>query len=141
MPKVKSIDELSARELYKLAEKREKQEQQRLAEENKAKIEALKNKRKALIASHRKEITAIDRQLKKLTGSTATKKTKNNKSTTGTTEKIINLLATNKTMTTVQIRAALQENGLTVNNLSQTLAYLKRTKRITSPARSTYALT
>lgn len=140
MPKAKSIDELSAKELYKLAEKREKQEQEKKLAENRAKIEQLKNQKKALIASHRKEIAAIDRQLKKLTGSTAANKPGGVKTSGATTEIIINLLSTHKTMTTAQIRSALQDGGLSINNLSQTLAYLKRTHRVTSPARSTYSL-
>ena len=140
MARAKSIDELSAKELFKLAEKREKEEQDRKAAENKAKIEELKAQRKTLIATHRKEIAAIDRQLKKLMGTAAGKTTKTGKPAGGTTESILNLLATHKSMSTAQIRAELENNGLTVNNLSQTLAYLKRTKRVTSPARSTYAL-
>ena len=140
MPKEKSIDDLSARELYKLAERKEKQEQVKKLAENKAKIEELKSKRKTLITSHRKEISAIDRQLKKLTGTSTAKKVKSQQSPPGTTDSILDLLATNKIMTTTQIRTELEKNGQTVNNLSQTLAYLKRTKRVTSPARSTYSL-
>ena len=76
MPKAKSIEELSAKELYKLAEKREKQEQENKAAENKARIEELKAERKSLIAAHRKQIAAIDRQLKKLNSFFTPTKTK-----------------------------------------------------------------
>ncbi len=140
MPKTKSINELSARELYKLAERKEKQELDKKLAENKAKIEELKSKRKALIISHRKEISAIDRQLKKLTGTSPARKVNSKKTSQGTTDSILNLLESNKTMTTAQIRSELEKSGQTVNNLSQTLAYLKRTSRVTSPARSTYSL-
>ena len=141
MPRSKSIDELSASELYKLAEKREQEERERTIAQNKARIEALKSQRKKLIAAHKKEIAAIDRELKKLLGK-ATKKVKkgNNKQVGGTTDSILALLRQNKSMTTAQIRTELEQNGQTVSNLSQTLAYLKRTNRVTSPARSTYAL-
>ena len=141
MPRNKSIDELSASELYKLAEKREKQEQEKKIAANKARIETLKSQRKKLITAHRKEMAAIDRELKKLSG-TATKKVKkgNQKQAAGTTNRILKLLKDNKSLTTAQIRAELEKNGQTINNLSQTLAYLKRTNRVTSPARSTYAL-
>ena len=140
MPRAKAINELSAKELYKLAEKREKEEQEKKAAENKAKIDELKAQRKALIASHRKEIAAIDRQLKKLTGTSTGNKIKSKKAAGGTTDSILSLLTSHKSMTTAQIRTELENNGLTVNNLSQTLAYLKRTKRVSSPARSTYSL-
>ena len=141
MARTKSIEELSAKELYKLAEKREKQEQENKIAENKAKIDELKSKRKTLIAAHRQELAAIDRQLKKLTGKTAAGKSGRDKKNGGTTDSILALLKSNKTMTTAQIRAELEKDGQTVNNLSQTLAYLKRTQRVTSPARSTYTLT
>jgi len=140
MARSKSIEELSAKELYKLAEKREKQEQEKKLAENKAKIEELKLKRKTLFATHRKELAAIDRQLKKLTGKAVVGKSKKDKKNAGTTDSILTLLESNKTMTTAQIRTELEKNGQTVSNLSQTLAYLKRTQRVTSPARSTYAL-
>lgn len=140
MARAKSIEDLSAKELYKLAEKREKQEQEKKHAENKAKIEELKSKRKTLIATHRKALAAIDRQLKKLSGKAVVGTSKKEKKNAGTTDSILSLLEANKTMTTAQIRAELETNGQTVSNLSQTLAYLKRTQRVTSPARSTYAL-
>lgn len=140
MARTKSIEELSAKELYKLAEKREKQEQEKKLAENKAKIDELKSKRKTIIANHRKELAAIDRQLKKLTGKSSVGKSKKDKKSSGTTDSILSLLKSNKSMTTAQIRAELEKDGQTVSNLSQTLAYLKRTQRVTSPARSTYSL-
>lgn len=140
MPKAKNIEELSAKELYKLAEKREKEEQERKLAESKAEIEDLKNQRKDLIAQHRKELAAIDRKLKKLTGKSPARRGGGRKSDQGTTDSILALLASNKTMTTGQIRDELEKSGQSVANLSQTLSYLKRTERVTSPARSTYSL-
>lgn len=140
MPKVKSIDELSATELFKLAEKRKKEEEEKKIAANKAKIEELKSQRKALVAAHRKELSAIDRQLKKLTGITPISKTSNKNESSGTTDSILSMLSSAKSMTTAEIRTELENNGQSTNNLSQTLAYLKRTNRVKSPARSTYAL-
>jgi len=141
MAKIKSIEELSAKELYNLAEKREKQEQEKKAAENKAKIEDLKKQKKSLITSHRKQIAAIDRQLARLSGITVSRNSrKSTQAKAGTTDSILDLLKNHKTMTTAQIRTQLEGKGLKAKNLSQTLAYLKRTQQIKSPARSTYTL-
>ena len=67
MPK-KNISELSSDELYRLAQEREQQEAAEAKEAARAQIEELRNARRDMLARHRKELAAIDAEIRALGG-------------------------------------------------------------------------
>jgi hypothetical protein len=54
------------------------------------------------------------------------------------TERVMQIVVNAGEISTKDIKAELENEGLNVSNLSQTLAYLKRQGRVASPARSIY---
>jgi hypothetical protein len=136
MAKKKSIDELSAEELFALAQQREEQEAQAERELVKQQVEELKARRKELIAQHRKEISALDKEIKRLGGRTG-----GTRKPTGVnvTDAVMEIVYDAGEISTKEIKAKLDSKGVPTQNLSQTLAYLKRQGRVHSPSRSVYA--
>jgi hypothetical protein len=132
----KQVTELSAAELFKLAKKREQEELKKSMEANKEKLAAARVKKREIIARHRKELRKIDAEITRLSGKPATRKGK--KSGTSVTETVVAIIAEAGKMSTADLKAALKKKGVSTNNLPQTLAYLKRQGRITSPARAIY---
>ncbi len=142
----KTIDKMSANELYKLAQKREQEELKKLEAEKAAEIDSLRKERKALVADHNKALRAIDKKISALTG----KKTKPRKSTAASTKAsghkrgsltaaIIEILSSQESVTTNELRTQLKSKGLVSKNLNQQLAYLKRQGQVTSPSRGSYS--
>ncbi|HDK37437.1 MAG TPA: hypothetical protein ENG92_00255, partial [Thiolapillus brandeum] len=64
----KQVTELSSTELYRLAKKREQEELQKTLEANKARLAALRAKRRDLIAKHKKELRKLDTEIARLSG-------------------------------------------------------------------------
>ena len=54
-------------------------------------------------------------------------------------EQVLEIVAKTKKISTKEIKAQLDNRGIVANNLAQTLAYLKRQGKVTSPARSIYS--
>lgn len=135
MAKKKSIDELSAEELFALAQQREEQEAQAERELVKQQVEELKARRKELIAQHRKEVAALDREIKRLGGRSGSRKP----SGVNVTDAVMEIVYDAGEISTKEIKAKLDSKGVPTQNLSQTLAYLKRQGRVHSPSRSVYA--
>lgn len=138
MAKKKAIDAMSADELYALAQEREYQEQEAQQAERREKVEALRAERRELIASHKKALASLDSKIRKM-GGRAGRGTGRRSNGGNITAKVLEILANGKA-STKDIKATLDSQGVTANNLSQTLAYLKRTGRVTSPSRAVYAL-
>lgn len=138
MAKKKPVEKMSADELYALAQQREQEEQQAQQEAVRQEVDALRAQRRELIAKHKKEVAAIDAKIKKLGGRTGGGRRRGSAGGS-VTSAILEILATGKA-STKDIKAALDAQGITASNLSQTLAYLKRTGRVTSPSRAMYAL-
>jgi len=138
MAKKKAVEELSASELYKLAQQREKEEQRNALELNKKEIESLRAERRALVASHKKELNLIDVRIRKL-GGRKMKKTTPRSSSGNLTESIVSIVSTAGEISIKDLKASLAAEGIAANNLNQTLAYLKSKGRLKSPARSIYS--
>jgi hypothetical protein len=136
MAKKKSIDELSAEELYALAQEREQQEAEAQREAVRQQVDELKVQRKALIAEHKKELAALDKEIRKLGGRTRSRR---GVSSMNVTDVVLGIVQAAGEISTKDIRAQLDAQGIEANNLSQTLAYLKRQGRVQSPGRSLYA--
>jgi hypothetical protein len=132
----KDIQQMSAEELYALAQKKEKEEEAVQKEKAKAELAKLRDERKELIAKHKKKLAAIDAQIRAMGGRTggASKGRQ-----TGASATILKLLADGE-MDTKSIRARLESMGISVSNLGQTMAYLKRNGKVKSAARGVYKL-
>lgn len=133
----KSLSDLSAEELYELARVREEQEEAEAKEAARAHIEELKAKRRDIVARHRKELAAVDAEIRGLGGRAPRRKSRN--SGGSVTDHVLEIVGKSKKITTKQIKAELDKRGIVANNLAQTLAYLKRQGKVSSPARSVYA--
>lgn len=130
---------MSSNELFKLAEKRKKEEMAKELEAAKEKINALREKRRELVAKHKKQLAAIDSQIKKMGGAAPRGASKAN-GHGSVTKAVLSIIESAGTISTKDLKNALNTQGINAGNLAQTLAYLKRQGRITSPARATYKL-
>ncbi|WP_419604011.1 hypothetical protein [Thiolapillus sp.] len=132
----KQVTELSAAELYKLAQKREQEELQKSLEANKEKLIALRTKRRELVAKQKKELRKLDAEISRLSGKKTARKGR--KAGTSVTEKVVAIIAKAGKISTTDLKAELKKKGVATGNLLQTLAYLKRQGRVVSPARTIY---
>ncbi len=130
----KQVESLSSAELYRLAKKREQEEMRKTLEANKEKLKELRTKRRELITAHRKELAKIDREISRLSGKSVGGKRGS------ITDTVVKIIGDAGQISTTDLKAALKKKGVVVGNLSQTLAYLKRQGRVTSPARAVYKL-
>ena len=137
MAKKTTINDLSAEELYALAQQKEQEEHEQEREAVRAQIESLRNERRELVAKQRKQLAALDTKIRKLGGRTRSSK---GRAKGNVTDQVLSIVQSAGKISTKDIKAALESQGITANNLSQTLAYLKRTGRVTSPARSMYSI-
>ena len=142
---------MTAEDLYNLAKQREIEEQKKVMQENQQIIAELREERRQLQLKHNKEIREETRQLKirhknelkdvnarikslggRVSGASAT-----GKGRTGASAAIVEILDAGE-MDTKAIREKLEAIGISVGNLGQTLAYLKRNGRVASVARGIY---
>jgi len=139
LARAKSIEDLSASELYELARKREEEEREQEREALQQKVEELKAKRKEITARFRKELKLVDEQIQALSG----RKRRKGPARGGrqqASQTVLAFISSRGKATTKEIKAQLESDGIEVANLSQLLAYLKKSGRVTSPARSVYAI-
>lgn len=129
---------MSAAQLRALADKIEKQEAAEKAAQIKEEIASLKTERKSLVSDHKKALSAIDRKIARLTGKGA--KPGRSKRGGSASAAIVDFVGKSGKATTKEIKAALEKKGISTANLNQTLAYLKRQNRISSPSRAVYKL-
>lgn len=134
----KNLSEMSSDELYELARVREEQEEEKEKQAVRGRIEELRAKRRETVARHRKELAAIDAEIRSL-GGRAKRSRRRNAASGSVTEHVMQIVGNSKKISTKEIKAELEERGIVANNLAQTLAYLKRQGKVTSPARSIYS--
>ena len=132
------IANLSAEELFKLAKKKQAEEIEQKREAAKAEIDALRKKRRDLVAQHKKDLAKIDSELSSLTGRKASKDSSRASRGSNISNIVLEILGSGGQMTTKDLQAALNNRGVPAPNLAQTLAYLKKKGSILSPARSVY---
>jgi hypothetical protein len=133
----KSLSDLSSDELYELARAREEQEAAEAKDAARKQIEDLRTAKRELIAAHRKEVAAIDAQIRALGGRST--RTRRRASGGGSvTEQVLDIVNKAGQISTKEIKAELANRGVVANNLAQTLAYLKRQGKVASPERSIY---
>ena len=133
----KGISDLTSDELYELAREREEQEAAQEREALKEQLDELRAQRREIVARHRKELTAIDAEIRGLGGRAPRKQRRS--SGGSVTEHVMDIVSGSKKISTKEIKAELENRGVVANNLAQTLAYLKRQGKVSSPSRSVYA--
>ena len=138
MARRKTVEDMSSDELYALAQSRAEEELERQREETRLMVEELRARRREMVAQHKKEVAALDREIRKLSGKGKTTRTSSRRSGVNVTDRVMQIVANAGEISTKDIKAELENEGLNVSNLSQTLAYLKRQGKVTSPARSVY---
>ncbi|MCB1788743.1 MAG: hypothetical protein KDJ24_00470 [Gammaproteobacteria bacterium] len=134
----KTLSDLSSEELYELAREREMQEAEEAKEAVRAQVDELRAKRREIVARQRKELAAIDAEIRALGGRGGRAK-RRGRSGGSATDHVLEIVQGSKKITTKEIKAELENRGVVANNLAQTLAYLKRMGKVTSPSRSVYA--
>ncbi|MCG6965637.1 MAG: hypothetical protein LJE59_03940 [Chromatiaceae bacterium] len=134
----KNLSELSSDELYQLAQEREQQEAEEAKEAIRAHLDELRSARREMLARHRKEIAAVDAEIRKLGGRGGRGKRRGS-ADGSVTEHVMEIVSKAKKISTKEIKAELDSRGIVANNLAQTLAYLKRQGKVSSPARSIYS--
>lgn len=137
MAKRKSLENLSSEELYQIAREREEQERQHEEEARREQVSALREERRTLVARHRAELAALDRQIRALGGRAGAGRARGGSSLT---QVVLDAVAKSGEISTADLREQLEGRGVNVRNLSQNLAYLKRTGRLKSKGRGIYAV-
>jgi hypothetical protein len=135
----KSIDEMSAEELYELARQKEQEQLEQEREQVRRQVEQLKEQRKELIAEHKKALAAIDKEIKSLGGKRSAAQG-SARQRGDLSQRILEAVKASGTIKTAELKATLESQGVDVKNLNQQLAYLKRKGRVTNPERGVYAL-
>lgn len=140
-----NLDELDSAALFKLAQEKEKAEQEAEREENRARIDEIRSVRRELIARHKRDLMALDRELEQLMGRSprSTKhpvKTRHSRTGTSISDILISIVGSKDSMRIEEIREQAIEQGLTLSTVTQMLAYLKRTGRIESRGRGIYCV-
>ena len=129
-------ENMTADELYALAKQKEADEKKWFAEENKAKIASLREERKQMLNRHKKEVNEINAKIKQLGGRVPVSSAVA-KGATGATAAIVEILEAGE-LDTKTLREKLDEMGVSVKNIGQTLAYLKKNGKLASVARGIY---
>ena len=136
MARKKSLESLSAEELYALAEKKQLEEAEKEREAAREQLSALRAERREMIAEHKKALAALDKKIRKLGGKTSNR---GRSSSINVTDTVLKIVEAAGEISTKEIKEKLDAQGITASNLSQTLAYLKRQEKVVSTARSVYA--
>jgi len=136
MARKKPIEAMSADELYELAKAKEQEEFERERETIKQQIQELRSQRRELLARHKREIAVVDKQIRELGGQT---RSSGRGSRGNVSDRVLEIINRAGEITTKELQAQLEDEGVIPKNLGQTLAYLKRTGRVTTPRRAVYA--
>ena len=140
MAKKNSVNNMSSAALYKLAQKVEQEERAKQLEAAKEKIDALKVKRRELLANQKKELAKLDAEIKKLGGKTPKSTGRRKRNGGSVSAAVLDAIATAGEISTQDLKKALDSKGVIAGNLGQTLAYLKRQGKISSPSRAVYVI-
>ena len=134
----KDVNELSAAELYELAKQREVEEQEKERAALAKDIDKVKAEKKKLTADYRKQMRALDAKLQTMTGRKPRRRSGMGRGKI--TERILEIISERGPVSTKDLRAQLEADGIQAANLSQLLGTLKKNGRIVSPERAVYAL-
>ncbi len=141
MAKKNTVSNLSSAALYKLAKEREQEEMAKQQEANKEKLTALRLKRRELVARQKKTLAKLDAEIRKLGGKTPSSSMRKRRSAGNVSAEVLAVISEAGEINTQDLKAALAQKGITAGNLGQTLSYLKRQGKSSSPSRAVYAVT
>lgn len=130
------LNSLTAEELYALARQKEADERKKFEEQNKARIAELREERKQMLIRHKQEVNEINARIKELGGRVPVSSAAA-KGAASATAAIVEILEAGE-LDTRTIRERLDELGISVQSLGQTLSYLKRNGQVASVARGIY---
>lgn len=140
MAKKNSVNNMSSAALYKLAQKVEQEERAKQQEAAKGKIDALKVKRRELVANQKKELAKLDAEIKKLGGKAPKSPSRRKRNGGSVSAAVLDAIAAAGEISTQDLKKALDSKGVIAGNLGQTLAYLKRQGKVSSPSRAVYVI-
>ena len=129
-------NEMNSEQLFALAKEKQEAERKWIEEENKGKIAELREERKQMLLRHKKEVNGVNKRIKELGGRVPVSSAVA-KGATGATAAIVEILEAGE-LDTKTLREKLDEMGVSVKNIGQTLAYLKKNGKIASVARGIY---
>jgi aspartokinase len=133
----KPLTNLSSTELFELAKAKEEEELLQERERSKEILRGLRKERRMLIAEQRRALAIIDAKIAAHSGVKNTSGEGNRRS--GSSKQVLAVLVSaGGPLSTAAIREGLRTRGVSVGNLGQTLAYLKRRGRVTSPGGALY---
>ncbi len=135
MNKKKQMEELSSRELYTLALKREREEREQERRAYRERVRELRARRRQLVAEHRKELAKIDAEIRAMVGGSPKG---GGPRVRGVSAAVVEIVGKRGEVSRKELQAKLESRGIVAANLNQTLAYLKRQGRISSPRRGVY---
>lgn len=141
------LEDLDAATLYRLAREKEKAERVAQDSERRIRLRDLQVQRRETLERHRRELAQIDRELAaNLPGSSrpaspgerrVSRPFMEGPSIGGT---LCAIIADKSEMPIEEIRERATEQGISLKTVTQMLAYLKRTGRLTSARRGVYKL-
>ncbi len=138
MARRKSLEKMSAEELYELAREREQQEAAAV-DQSKEQIAELRAQRKALVAEHNKALKAIDKEISRLQGGKKRAARRGGGAPRGQlSARALELVVKHGPIKGKDLKARLEKEGLDATYLAQTLAGLKKKGQVASPSRGVY---
>ncbi|MDX1594143.1 MAG: hypothetical protein R3298_07835 [Gammaproteobacteria bacterium] len=138
MPRRKSVEKMSAEELYELARLRE-QEEAAAVDQSKEQIAELKAQRKQLVAENRKALKAIDKEIARLQGGKKRRGRRAGGAKRGElSARALELVKKHGPIKGRDLKARIEKEGIDATYLSQTLAALKKKGEIDTPSRGVY---
>lgn len=138
-----TFEDMSSQELFELAKSRQMEEEKTVKDALRSELDILRKERREAAAKYKKELASLDDKIEKIRAQLsmgASTATRSQGSSTNVSAAVLQTLQTHKKMSTKELQAELSANGIVAANLSQTLAYLKRQGKISSPERAIYAI-
>ena len=137
MTSTRNLTNLSSRELFELAKAKKEEELLQQRERSKEILQKLRKERRKLITEQRRALAAVDAKITAHTGVKKAGGEGNRRS--GSSQQVLEVLVSaDGPLSTIAIREELEKRGASIGSLGQTLAYLKRQGRVTSPGRALY---
>ncbi len=145
MAKQERLEDLDAATLYRLAKEKEKAERMAQESERRNQLRDLHARRREILERHRRELAAIDRDMaasmpsaskRRLVGDKRVRRAPMEGPSIGGT--LCSIIGEKPEMPIEEIRQRATEQGISLKTVTQMLAYLKRTGRLTSARRGVY---
>ena len=142
----KLIHEMTSQELFDLAKLRRNEEAQLARKELRDELNNLRQERRDLEKEYKKSVNAVEKQIdaikeKMSPDMPAEKRHSRNNGGGSISHAVIEALrAAGQPVDTASLHKALTQAGFDTSNLSQTLSYLKRQRKVVSPVRAVYQL-